>query len=177
MNEMEEDRKLASVFIGVDPGKSGSMAVLYTPGDLVASDGTVRRRTGMDLVLVPFGELAFLKELRMAASMMNAGCPVKAVVEHVGGMPGQSAPASFNFGDNFGFTRGLLAALGIPYELVRPQKWKKEFSCTSDKNTAIDVAKRLFPGVDLKRTPRCQKDDDGHAEALLMAEYARRRLA
>ena len=66
---MEEDRKLASVFIGVDPGKSGSMAVLYTPGDLVASDGTVRRRTGMDLVLVPFGELAFLKELRMAASM------------------------------------------------------------------------------------------------------------
>jgi len=165
MSEME-NRQYVSVFVGVDPGKSGSMAVLYIAGDGYHV-----------LVLRPFGEAEFLAELRNVERLAKSGVVVKAVVEHVGGMPGQSAPASFNFGDNFGFTRGLLTALGIPYELVRPQKWKKEFSCTSDKNTAIDVAKRLFPGVDLKRTPRCQKDDDGHAEALLMAEYARRRLA
>jgi len=45
-----------------------------------------------------------------------------------------------------------------------------------DKNSSIEVAKRLFPGIDLRRTERSRKDDDGLAEALLMAEYARRTL-
>jgi crossover junction endodeoxyribonuclease RuvC len=80
----------------------------------------------------------------------------------------------FNFGENFGFICGVLEALKIPYELVRPQKWKRMFSCTSDKNTSIEVAKRLFPSAQLMRTDRCRKPDDGMAEALLMAEYARR---
>lgn len=35
---------------------------------------------------------------------------------------------------------------------------------------------RLFPGVSLLPTERCRKDNDGMAEALLMAEYAKRRL-
>ena len=79
-----------------------------------------------------------------------------------------------NFGMNFGFIQGVLKAYSIPYELVTPQKWKKEFSCTSDKNTSIEVCKRLFPNVNLKATDRCKKDHDGIAEALLIAEYGRR---
>ena len=75
---------------------------------------------------------------------------------------------------NFGFIQGVLKAYGIPYELVTPQKWKKEFSCTSDKNTSIEVCKRLFPNVNLKATDRCKKYHDGMAEALLIAEYGRR---
>lgn len=90
-------------------------------------------------------------------------------------MPGQGVTSMFSFGENFGFIKGLLEAFGIPYELVRPQKWKKEFSI-SEKNQSVEVCKRLFPGESLKRTPRCKKDHDGMAEALLMAEYARRRL-
>ena len=80
----------------------------------------------------------------------------------------------YPFGMNFGFIQGVLKAYGIPYELVTPQKWKKEFSCTSDKNTSIEVCKRLFPDVNLKATDRCKKDHDGMAEALLLAEYGRR---
>lgn len=96
------------------------------------------------------------------------------VVEHVNAMPGQGVTSCFSFGQNFGFILGLLTAFRIPYELVRPLKWKKEFSCTSDKNTSITVAQRLFPDVDLRRTPQCRKPHDGICEALLMAEYARR---
>ena len=89
-------------------------------------------------------------------------------------MPGQGVVSMFNFGMNFGFIQGVLKAYRIPYELVTPQKWKKEFSCTSDKNTSIEVCKRLFPKVNLKATERCKKDHDGMAEALLIAEYGRR---
>ena len=141
---------------------------------IISDDGTKRRT-----LVIPFDEQKFVEVLRFTATADEAtvgGAKIICVLEHVGGMPGQSAPAAFNFGSNFGFIRGVLTTTGIPYELVRPQKWKKEFSCTSDKNTAIAVAKRLFPGVNLRRTERCTKDHDGFAEALLMAEYARRRL-
>jgi crossover junction endodeoxyribonuclease RuvC len=91
-------------------------------------------------------------------------------------MPKQGVTSTFNFGENFGWIQGVLDAYGVPYELVRPQKWKKEFSVTADKNSSIAVCKRLFPDVSLKRNERCMKDDDNLAEAILLAEYARRRL-
>lgn len=161
MSEMNETAR-ETVCVGIDPGKLGAMAVLYPNGRIV---------------LEPFSEEAILVTFKTLSSSLFAGRKVVVALEHVGGIPGQSAPAAFNFGDNFGFIRGVVAACGLPYELVRPQKWKKEFSCTSDKNTSIEVAKRLFPQANLKRTERCKKDDDGLAEALLLAEYCRRRMA
>jgi hypothetical protein len=44
----------------------------------------------------------------------------------------------------------------------------------SAKGAAVLVAQRLFPGVNLRLTPRARKDHDGAAEALLLAEHARR---
>jgi hypothetical protein len=141
--------------IGIDPGQSGAIAI-------IANDGSVN--------LAHYDKSLYIDSLM--AAMLDA--KVMCVVEHVGAMPGQGVSSTFKFGVNFGWIQGALDTIGVPYELVRPQKWKKMFSCTSDKNTSIAVAKRLFPHVSLKRTPRCVKDDDGLAEALLMAEYARR---
>lgn len=147
---MKNDR----AFIGIDPGASGALAILC----------------GTDIYTTPYDLDEYVSLLRL--------CPPEqsfAIVEHVGAMPGQGSVSMFNFGMNFGMIQGVLSALKIPYELVRPQKWKKEFSCTSDKNTSISAAKRLFPNVNLKRTERCKKDHDGIAEALLLAEYGRRK--
>lgn len=141
-------------FIGIDPGASGALAILC----------------GTDIYTVPYNLDDYISLLRLCSTEQSF-----AIVEHVGAMPGQGSVSMFNFGMNFGIIQGILSALKIPYELVRPQKWKKEFSCTSDKNTSIDAAKRLFPNVNLKRTERCKKDHDGIAEALLLAEYGRRK--
>lgn len=147
------------IYIGIDPGKKGAMAVIFD---------------GMDeTVLVPFDEKAYAETLCGCKARGNS---VKACLEHVTAMPGQGVTSMFHFGENFGYIKGLLEAFEIPYELVRPQKWKKEFSITGEKNSSIEVCKRLFPDVDLRRSDRCRKDDDGLAEALLMAEYARRRM-
>ena len=97
-----------------------------------------------------------------------------ACVEKVGAMPGQGVTSMFNFGKNVGYIEGVLETLGIPYQLVPPQKWKKEFSLGSDKKQSIEVCKRLFPDISLRRTDKCRTDDDGMAEALLMALYAQR---
>ena len=145
------------IYIGVDPGKSGAMAIIFD---------------GMDeTILTPFDEREYAHLLRELNSQIAKAC-----LEHVTAMPKQGVTSMFNFGQNFGYIKGLLEAFQIPYELVRPQKWKKEFSITGDKNSSIEVCKHLFPGVSLRRTERCRKDDDGMAEALLMALYAKRRF-
>lgn len=149
------------VFIGIDPGKDGAMAILgYRDAP----------------ILVPFDEDGYASWLRCLALVTrnDIGGRVSCAVEHVGAMPGQGVTSCFSFGRNFGFILGLLTAFCHPYELVRPQKWKREFSCTSDKNTSIEVAQRLFPGVDLRRTPQCRKPHDGICEALLLAEWGKR---
>ena len=142
-------------FMGIDPGKSGALAILR--------EGSVE--------VVPFDPEAYLAAFR---SLVPAD--TRCVLEHVGSMPGNSGLSMFSFGENFGIIQGMLTATGIPFQLVRPQRWKKEYTLDHTKEKSIEVCKRLFPGVNLKRTDRSRKDDDNIAEAVLMAEYARRHL-
>lgn len=144
------------IYIGIDPGKNGGIAFISDSFDTP--------------LVYPFSEDVLIRELGANYQDYDMIC----TLEHVHAMPKQGVSSTFNFGMNFGFIQGVLKAYGIPYELVTPQKWKKEFSCTSDKNTSIEVCKRLFPSVNLKATDRCKKDHDGMAEALLIAEYGRR---
>ena len=147
------------IYIGIDPGKSGALAYIM-------DDGTVN--------IVPYDKAHYKFALKGLATygVHNLRC----CIEKVSAMPGQGVTSMFSFGLHFGWVLGQLEAYGIPHELVSPQKWKREFSVTSDKNTSIAVCKRLFPDVSLLPTERCKKDNDGMAEALLMAEYARRRM-
>lgn len=144
------------IYLGIDPGKSGALAIIY-------EDGTHRE--------IVFNETDYMFEL-----MALSGKKCKCVLESVHSMPGDSKRGAFSFGENFGYIKGLLKAFRISYELVPPQKWKKEFSVTADKNTSIEVAERLFPDSDFRRTERCKSPHDGKCEALLMAEYGRRKL-
>ena len=150
------------IYLGIDPGKSGALAYIMPDGLANA---------------IQFDEGQYLFVLRKIAERCERA-HIKAVccLEHVSAMPGQGVTSMFSFGQNFGWIQGLLQAFGISYELVRPQKWKREFSITGDKNSSIAVCKRLFPEQSLYPSSRCRKESDGLAEALLMAEYARRKL-
>ena len=143
-------------YIGIDPGKSGALALLTEDGQCT---------------VVPFQESAYIAILNAASGPSSVCC-----LEKVGAMPGQGVVSMFNFGHNLGYIEGLLQAFDIPYQLVPPQTWKKEFCVTSDKNTSIEVCRKLFPHVCLLPTSRSRKPSDGMAEAMLMAEYARRRF-
>lgn len=144
------------IYIGIDPGKDGALAIIWEFG-------------GVEVV--PFSPAGYREALAKCSPRECRCC-----LERVGAMPKQGSTSTFNFGTNYGISQGMLIYAKIPYELVTPQKWKKEFQITGDKNSSIAVCRRLFPGVSLRRTDRCKKDHDGMAEALLMAEYARRRL-
>lgn len=90
-------------------------------------------------------------------------------------MPKQGSVSMFTFGENYGWLKGVLDMAEISYQEIAPQTWKKEFNLNSDKAKSIEVARQLFPKVNF--TPAgCRKPSDGMAEALLMAEYARRKF-
>lgn len=143
------------VYIGIDPGKDGALAMITDKGEAT---------------IFPFNEAAYVA----VCYQLKGRC--KAAVEKVHAMPGQGSKSTFNFGENYGFIKGVLEAFSIPYQEVIPQKWKKEYSLSADKNQSIKTAKQLFPDVDLRKSNRCRKDHDGMAEALLIAEYARRHM-
>lgn len=144
------------LYVGIDPGKSGALAVLYP-------DGTVKT--------VPFSQASYIVTLNEIKNHEVMCC-----LEKVGAMPGQGVVSMFNFGHNLGFIEGVLQASLIPYQLVPPQTWKKEFSLSSEKTKSIEVCQKLFPTANLLATERSRKPSDGIAEAVLMAEYARRKL-
>lgn len=143
-------------YIGIDPGKSGGVAYIDT-------------ETGLALTL-PYSDRALIATLR------GVGNNVMCCLEKVGARPGQGVTSMFNFGQSVGFIKGVLETLEVPYQEITPQKWKNEFGLNADKAASVEVCGRLFPGVGLLATPKCKKPHDGMAEALLMAEYARRKL-
>lgn len=144
------------MFIGIDPGKSGGIAVI--------EDGQART--------VPYSDEELLRTVWNCNEISKVIC----CLEKVGAMPGQGVTSMFNFGVSYGYIKGVLEAYGIPYQEIPPQRWKKEFGLNSDKAASVEVCRKLFPEVNLLASPRCKKPHDGMAEALLMAEYARRKL-
>ncbi|MDR1516461.1 MAG: hypothetical protein LBS45_12285 [Synergistaceae bacterium] len=154
---------MQQVFCGVDPGKTGAYAVI---------------KYG-EIYVRPWDIVGFVRDMKgIALAASSLRWPVTAYVEDVHAMPGQGVTSMFNFGKSAGFIHGALAGLGIPFQLVSPRKWKQEFGLSGgDPADSVAVAERLFPGVSLMATPRSRKPSDGMAEALLIAEYCRRRTA
>lgn len=151
------------IYVGVDPGAKGGYAII------------AESETGKAVFAYPWDDTFFAYE--MSALMWKKDDGVTAVVEKVGARPGQGVTSMFNFGKNAGYIEGVLSALGIPYQLIPPATWKKEFSLIGkDKQASIVTCHKLFPDVDLKRSERCRTDSDGKAEALLICEWGRRHL-
>lgn len=144
------------LFIGIDPGKKGALAII----------------DGENIEIHPYDQTEYISVLKIVKQHGNVTC----CIEDVHALRGNGITSSFVFGKSYGWLLGMLDTLGIPYQAVSVQKWKKEYGLNSDKAKSIEVCHRLFPNVSLKRTERCKKDDDGLAEATLLAEYCRRHM-
>jgi len=148
---MEIELKTNRAFIGIDPGQSGSIAVIFPSGN----------STWIKLDSTDHDIANWLTEI----SDLYSGSVCR--IEKVNAMPKQGVSSTFKFGRSFGFLQGLLVAFQIPFELVTPQKWQGFMGCRTagDKNVSKAAAQRLFPSL---------KITHANADALLLAEYCRR---
>ena len=157
------------LYLGLDPGATGGIAVLDDAGNVRLAEPMPVAGEGVD-----GGQLA-----RLVMSMRDLDSQADyalAAVEHVNAMPGQGVCSMFSFGCSWGLARGVLAALGVPVLLVRPQAWKKLVLAgrPHDKVGAVAYCASRWPATSLVM-PRCRKPHDGIADALCLAEWARQR--
>lgn len=168
-------------YIGIDVGDKGFIAVI--------DNGEYR-----------FLSIAESDNLAISDFLFEEafGHEVAVVIEDIHALFGSSASATFSFGYVKGLLTGLLIAHKIPYTYVAPKDWQREIWTNADmvtyskkvvqrsgkevmrketntKATSINAAQRLFPMVDFRRNERCKNIDDNKVDALLMAEYARRK--
>lgn len=160
------------IYLGVDPGLDGALAACE-PGsvDFVTLFDTPTLTVQGKGAKREYDVHAMARALRGYAAYGPGG--VTALVELVHAMPGQGVRSMFSMGRGIGVWEGLLAGLGIPYAFVTPQRWKRALmdGMGKDKDAARLTAMRLFPSI---AGSFARKKDDGRAEALLIAEYARR---
>lgn len=161
------------VYIGIDPGLSGGIAVVGedgTPVDIMVMPTVpLKSKRGLDLPRI----LSVLKAWKNNTTMI--------LLEKQQVMPAQGAVSGFTIGLGYGVLIGMVTALQIPHDEVAPASWKKAMGIIVGKDTAdrkalsVAKARALFPLVDLVATSRSTKYHDGMAEALLLAELCRRR--
>lgn len=133
------------VYLGIDPGKTGAVAFIDGMGQLMK--------------VVDFPDVMsvdwFAEDFGMA------------YLEEVHAMPGQGVASTFTFGTNFGWWKGFLTAMRIPFKTIRPQDWQKGLvpkrGAMTDK-PSLEVARQLFPHAPLTR-----KKDHNRADAILIA--------
>jgi crossover junction endodeoxyribonuclease RuvC len=159
------------IFIGIDCGLKGAVSVVCNEKQRVYDMPVVsklRCRKGKKV------KVSQVDEIGLSQLMESLPSVCRLTIEDVHAMPHQGVTSSFNFGRSFGVVLGVVSALGFAYNLVSPQKWKREFGLIgADKDASTWLAKKLFPGAAEFMT---KKSHHGRAEALLLAEYGRRML-
>lgn len=146
------------MFIGIDPGASGAIAVLDAKGYLLDHAPMPTFRDGKSARVNAAALAGFLAEYDAAKT---------AFVERVGSMPGQGLSSTFAFGHSAGVVEGVLAALHIPAVLITPQAWKKGAGLIGkDKDAARTIAARLYP---FNRTLDLKGKGQALADAILIA--------
>ncbi len=151
---------------GIDPGITGAVAVIHGDDEIEIHDAPVYqdgKRTRIDAC----GCFTLLHGLNTADPMV--------FIEKSQPMPKNGSIAAFSLGYSFGVWIGVLASMGIRYELVTPQSWKKALMAGSpkEKDASRVVCDRLWPGQRENWWPL--KRHHGRCDSLLLALYGKRK--
>jgi hypothetical protein len=174
-------------FVGIDPGLHGALALLYTPTDVVGvwdlptrvvprdDEERERRVLNADAIV----SLMLQEITRYPIALV--------VIEQSVGMPKQSSASTYKQAYSCGLLEGIMRAHRLNIELVPSAVWKRQLlgpvgvrarRGKSGKHRKVDL-KRLSLGEARTRFPQVaathlvRAKDEGRAEALWLAEYAR----
>jgi hypothetical protein len=171
------------IYIGIDPGQKGGIAMLIPNQKPI-------------LHKMPLIESELdLEKLLEYIDPGSYSCHI--IIENVHSIFGTSAASNFSFGFGCGQLFATLKLSGIPFTQISPKVWQKEIwqgvkpieildskKKTKDgkpkykidtKATSLLAVIRLFPGIDLRGSDRSKKEHDGIVDALCLAEYGRRK--
>lgn len=137
-------------FIGIDPGAGGGIAWNSTAD-------------GIGAEAMPKTEREIFELLNAHAQQFRSQEPSVVMIERVHTSPQMGVVSAGSFMKNYGFLRGVLTALQIPFVDVTPQAWQKTMGVVypakssgfgvdtgnkgRDKNIPKALAQQLFPKI------------------------------
>jgi len=156
-------------YIGVDIGLNGGIAIMYP-------DGLIEKAK-----MPVIGKIIDIPSLLQILNKPNAAI----VFEDLGVIFGSSKATAFSMGYQVGLLEALCVALKTPYHKVKAKAWQKEMfqgvpelkksGKRDTKGMALVACQRIYPAIDLTFTERAKKPHDGLVDAILIAEYAKRK--
>ena len=157
------------IIVGIDPGKTGAMAIVHPDGAVLLYDVPTINLKGKD-------KPAWSEWSRSWCMGLDLAVPDMVVIEDIAARPGQGVTSMFTFGRTLGFAHGLVAATtSCPVHFVTPSVWKGKLGLlNSSKGASREKARTFYPRAACHLT---RVKDDGRAEAILLADYGRRFLA
>lgn len=156
------------IVAGIDPGKTGALAVAYPDGVALVFDVPTVKLKGKD-------KPAWSDWFTSWRNALAFNMPDMIVIEDIAARPGQGVTSMFTFGRTLGFVHAIACTANVPIHFVTPSVWKGKLGLlNSDKGASREKARTLFPRAAhaLERVK-----DDGRAEAMLLAHYGHRFLA
>jgi len=144
--------------MGLDPGMSGGVAFLTFDGEVVG--------------VYPMPETE-----HEAKDLIAEFAPriAKAAIERLQPMQLTSKVTMFKLGRSYGFLRGILTVLQVPFDEVQPKAWQHGIGCiypSKAKHSQRKAVNRQKAQQMFSRIPF--RIDDKTADALLIAEHCRR---
>ena len=154
---------MSDVICGIDPGFSGGVAFIFPDGRAEVHD-------------MPCFDLDGRREIdvRGLYRLVFERRPGLSALERNSARRGQGMGSTWRFAEGSGAARAVLEVISDRVMAPTPAAWKASLGLGSDKLEALQMARETFP--DLARDRLSRKRDDGRAEALLIAEFARRSI-
>jgi crossover junction endodeoxyribonuclease RuvC len=156
------------IIAGIDPGKTGALAILHPDGSAEFFDVPRVKLKGKD-------KPAWTQWARDWGTVLDLAAPDMVVIEEVTARPGQGVTSMFTFGRTLGFVHGLVnAKTDCPVHFVTPSVWKAKLGLlNSGKGASREICQTLYPAT---ASHLGRVKDDGRAEAVLLAHYGRKYL-
>jgi Holliday junction resolvasome RuvABC endonuclease subunit len=145
----------AMIFLGIDPGVSGGMAVIDAQAKVLL------------LAKMPQNTPAHISFMQRVAGLADVA-NIRAAIELVHSSPQMGVRSAFTFGRAYERCLALTLAAGIAITSPTPQVWQGAMKCRTrgDKNVTLRAARQLFRNQVVIT--------HATADALLIAEFVRR---
>lgn len=155
------------IVAGIDPGKTGAMAIIYPDMTIQFFDVPRIKLRGKD-------KPAWRQWQAEWSSALDFAGVDRIVIEEVAARPGQGVTSMFTFGRTLGFAHCIAVASGASVEPVTPAVWKGKLGLlNSSKGASRELCSNLYPSCAGAIT---RVKDDGRAEAALLAHYGKKYL-
>lgn len=174
---------VSKFYIGIDPGKQGAIVIIDDKGNI------------LNKIVMPTIGSSNEYDKQEIKNILNSTPLDKTHVgiEKPSVIFGISKSAVASLSHCVGMLEGIVTGLGLPHTMVSPKEWQKEMwsnitkvtktkisdgksrKITDTKATSELAAINLYPNTDFRKSERSKNRHDGIIDAVLIANYCRKK--